>query len=338
MNVKHKIAIHRMAGISVILIAAILILSIKDRPKLESQLNNVGKNKLISSPSYFPVFSSPDLFGTQRNSADFRGKYVYVQFAKDLRDNKLGFIIELLSKYTKRTDFVALVISENAHNSKSFLLPEDPIYVIAGKYDEFKSLFRASLCCDIFSLYDKEGKLLYSYYSQNNEDGIKNILARYIDKQQFSFRMIISEGKNIADVDWLEQINLLVSQNKYKYYVVCLMAHVCSSCMSGSIIDRLNLYYEKFSNNGIMNVIILLNHSYDDIKILRKHFNIRYDLIAADDKMTSTWRTFANEFGEAELTNVALLLNAKGEVINIMEPNCGCLDDFINKLKIIIGE
>lgn len=108
--------------------------------------------------------------------------------------------------------------------------------------------------------------------------------------------------------------------------------------MSGSIIDRLNLYYEKSSNNGIMNVIILLNHSYDDIKILRKHFNIRYDLIAADEKMTSTWRTFAHEYGESELANVALLLNAKGELINIMEPNCGCLDDFFNKLRIIIGE
>jgi len=80
------------------------------------------------------------------------------------------------------------------------------------------------------------------------------------------------------------------------------------------------------------------SHLNEEIDILKKHYDIKYQVYAADQESNAIWDGLINEFSEAELSNIVILFNNQGRIINIMEPNCNCLDSFILENNKIISD
>jgi hypothetical protein len=82
----------------------------------------------------------------------------------------------------------------------------------------------------------------------------------------------------------------------------------------------------------------VLHYTNQEIDSLEKHFEIKYPIIAADKILAAYWDKLIREYGEAELTNIVILISNDGTVLDISDPRCNCIDNLFKKVKDLVGE
>jgi hypothetical protein len=304
----------------------------------EKQIQNTFTTNRLSNRKLFPKFVSIDTNGTIFNSQAFTGKYIYVQFSKNLFNDEINITRQVLNKYSKRDELIILLVSEQPEKISHLLSPNDHNLILSKSYNEIRAILGAPICCDSFQLYDKNRNIIFSDLLSNNEDLVSHILMKYLDSNNFSIKNLIYIGLELNRLEWMKQIKTIINNNHYKYYLISLLTRVCSSCPSGNIIRQNNELKKLYNNSNIYNSAIVLHYTNQEIDSLEKHFEIKYPIIAADKILAAYWDKLIREYGEAELTNIVILISNDGTVLDISDPRCNCIDNLFKKVKDLVGE
>ena len=103
------------------------------------------------------------------------------------------------------------------------------------------------------------------------------------------------------------------------FFIVALFNKICAGCFSYDLIGKLNEIYKN--PNSSITVLAYVLDTYDerDLTNLRTHLKVDLPFKRADVHMSGVWRSLIDEFGEAQLNNILFIINANGEVLEVME-------------------
>ena len=283
--------------------------------------------------SILPKFTALDINGKIVNSLDFEGKYTYIQFI----DPTIPSDIVLFDKVKTQWANKSLKIIAVPKNLENFLLhvSDNPIGIdILVEYEKMQTLMKAAKCCETMFLYDPKGILLAQVFnSRGYERGIKPYLMLHLDNKQFDISLFAEVDRNINNYEWFQQVADIVKKKENNHYLVTLITSYCQSCTTKTIIDRLMDINAK-SANEIKQILIMNreNHTKQDILNMKDQLNIKFDVYRADDNLMQKWRSLIQEYIVSDLTNIILLINDDGKIINIANPSCNCFRDFFMKV------
>jgi len=214
----------------------------------KSSINNNIDNDisaLNSLPTSLPSIIDLDINGNLFQSSDFKNKILLILFIKD----DISYINNnnILISYN---NLKIIIITPKSDDIESNIKNYHNVIILSNNYSKYLSLFKASKCCDSFYLYDANGVLIYEDLLFNNKDIIKILLNKYVKNKLFNIRYYVDRNIGYSNEIFINQIYDYMDITKSDYYLAVLMTSVCSSCMSGKILYKLNDYANIENKNN----------------------------------------------------------------------------------------
>lgn len=297
-----------------------------------------SKDRIINKSQMrkLPKLLLTDITGKKVTEDDFEGKITYIQFVnpKDISD------VELMNNvYSEwhNENIIMLFILKDSSKIKLKINPADKNVIVAEKeYEELKVIFKTPMSYGMYYLFNKDG-IIYTTGSNDiaYKDGIRVALNELVKNKYFSISSFI-RSENIHNIKWFHQVADKVRNGEKKYYLISLFANICDSCFSGRIIDRLNNTYDKKNDLFYIAVILNNNHTENDAQNLRLIFQLKYPVIIADLELSNRWNYLISEFRESFLSDILLVIDDNGVILDVFYPGCNCYEnftDFIEKLE-----
>jgi hypothetical protein len=292
------------------------------------------KSTTLKEITFLPTFTVKDIYGNEIKSNNLIGNFIYIQFVNPISSNDIELLKKVYFKYHDYKNFIIIAFVKDFKKFlKNFLLFGNNIFVVREDYEKLKRIFRASQCCESFYIFDKTGKLIKSNINiVGYEEGVKPYLMNILENKKFSISYFIKEGENTKNFKWFKQISDIIMNEKAEYFVISMFIDICMTCLSGQIINKLNELHKLNNSNFFFLTILPTTFTKQDIKNLKNQLRINFKIIIADENLSHKWNQLIKEFRISDLTNIVFLVNKKGEIIKVAEPNCQCFKDFFDFL------
>lgn len=323
-----KIRNRKFIFCTLILMVALIVIYFRKK-----NANPIKNGELIR----LPAFVSTDIDGNKIKKADFRGKYLYVQFIRPIDENNIELFNKVYSNWKKK-DLRFLIISKKYDQIKSNInIDSNKQVIFISEYDKFKSLFDAPEYGSHYLFNSSGQKLFHEKNYIEYETGIKKHLVQSIDKDNFSISKFIKKNENISNMDWFDQLSQIIQKEKHEYYIISMFSFVCDSCAQGTIIEWQKFIHSKSKKSTY--VLIILSDKYDknDITILKSQLRIPFQVVIANGLLSQKWDSFIDHYSESEINSIVFIMDNSGHILEVLDPNCKtCWKPFFNRLEAMV--
>lgn len=152
---------------------------------------------------------------------------------------------------------------------------------------------------------------------------MKMVLNQIVAKRYFDLALFIPPGKRIQEIQWLKGVS--DEANKDGYTVVSFFASLCSSCMSGDIV---NIIKNVSLTTGPKAKYLAVFYDYgsrgENISLLKSQLGLDglIDVVLADASLRSKWQDLIDDFSVGELSNIVLIIKNDGTIVAAYYRNC----------------
>ena len=284
-----------------------------------------------------PDFVSTDITGNKIKSADFKGKYLYVQFIRPIDENNINLFNKVYSNW-KDKDLRFLIIGKRYDQINSNMkIDSTKAIILINDYDKLKSLFNAPEYGTHYLFDTSKLKIFHEKNYIEYENGIKKYLIQAIDKDNFSISKFIKENENINNIDWFDQLSHVVQKEKHDYYVISMFSSFCYTCAPGLIIEWLKNIHSKSKKSTYVLCILSDKYNESDIAILKSQLRISFPVVIANGLLSQKWNSFINHYSEVELNSIVFIMDNSGHILKVLDPNCKtCWKPFFNRLNSMV--
>ncbi len=286
---------------------------------------------------FLPSFSAIDIFGNNVNSSNLRGRFVYVQFIRETKSEDFELLKSVYYEF-KNEGLQILVFTESFDTSGESLIPIEDLHVIIDEYLSFVKVFKAPLCCDSFYLFSRTGELTkMSEGKLNNIADLRAFLVEMIEGEVFSPIYFVESGKSIIDIELFDQVKRIIDQENSNYFIISMFKELCYPCNSGLLIKSLAKLHKLDIPSFYFLAILHGNHSERDVNNLKEQLGIDFNVMIANDALSTRWNELAMKFRSSDVTGLVWLIDHKGKIIKTAYPGCNCLQSFFSFLAKEMG-
>jgi len=294
--------------------------------------NNIASIKQFS----LPEFSSTDIFGKTINTSLLKGKKAFIQFIDPKSESQIEVLKRVCQGFKDEESTITVFIKDSEGHMFERFMDEirfalGDISIITENYDKYKNIFKVPPCCETFNLFNEKGKLIASdlnrelYYEKDIRIYLNRLVEkknRVIKKKKFFVSNYIKLGENVKNNDFLKPLAKVIEGEEYfDYYVMSMFDNVCTACQTGKLINRLKELHKLDSTYIYFLIILSDNYNENDINNFKTHLKISIPVIRADKQLSNNWNQLMKEFSNIELNNIIFLMDKKGKIIKLMEPD-----------------
>jgi len=306
--------------------------------------NSVQKDITLPNFQSLPEFTAVDIFGNSVSTRDLERKNVFIQFI-DPNSESQRKALRKICKNFKNEEFIIVVFVKDSESQVFDRFMDEirfaigHIFLITDDYKKYKKIFKASPCCETFSLFDCSGNLILTDLNWKLLiNDTMALLRRFNGNKELSLFNYIKSGKNIKDLVGFKYISETIKKERdYNYFLISMFTNICMDCPSGRLIDQLKKSYELLNNSIFYLAVLSSNYEDNDIDNLKTLLKIKFPVVKADDNLLKKWNELTLGAKESKKSNIVFLLNNIGEIIKVIEPNnYKEFFDYLNGLNIEI--
>jgi len=184
---------------------------------------------------------------------------------------------------------------------------------------------------------NKSGDLLYRGNTDKTyEEEMKGVLNQLVLKKYFNIEYFLPSSRKIRELNWMNQINSIENRDS-KYRIIIYFTSLCSSCLSGNIINIIK--NALCINNSVCRLIMVFKdagNKDNEIELMKAQLGLQgvADIYIADDTLRAKWQELIDDFSEAELSNIVVIIDKEGNIVRTYYRNCSnnCWKKFVNDL------
>jgi len=311
------------------LFCTIFSFSCHSADNVQNRENSILINKINS----LPEFSIKDIFGNTLESKTFDESILYIQYFDPRIITDIKNIKAISDNWVKKG--LKIIVVPIIESDNTLLLRNRGIFIIDPFYQrDLKTILQAPTCCESYWIFSTARLLKTGTNSANSENGLSSIFNDIFvnDKSEISRQVILSYN-NIFKIPWLFFAKDLIIGKIIDENIIVFMDNICDSCLSGSIIRKIN----SFNDKNVRTIIILFkNYTNDDIPIIRKQLSISTEIYAYgnmeicgdSNNINSNIINTKNGFN-----NVIIYYDKKGDILDVFTSECNCFTAFFERIR-----
>lgn len=286
-----------------------------------------------NKPNKLPRIDATDIHGQVIQNEKYRGRPIYIQFIKDNSRTGIRLLTDLLVEWEDSS--LSFLVITNKPDELYDNVARSPRLSIIGSdhYERLKVAFHAPETGSYF-LYDSSGSLIIT--GRDYVDAVKDLkrhLNYVLKGKVFTIQEFIPSNLGADGSKGLMQLHKLVEAAPGPYIVIALFTSICSGCRSGEIMQHLQKLDETKDNLISITCILGADLSEIDSVNAKSQLRLPFPLIVASYDLRLRWDSLITEYSESELTDIVIILDKQGDVLDVAHPNCqDCWNAFYARL------
>jgi hypothetical protein len=212
------------------------------------------------------------------------------------------------------------------------------IFIVQKDYEYLAKKFKLfDLNGGLYCIVDKKGTIIgYGGNKDAYDKEVKVQLQQVINEKAFNIYDFLDYKNNLNDIKWLRQIGDLLNREDKKYYLISLYTKICNNCSEGTQIESLKKIYSKY-NEYISVIFVLLDvYTQKDILNMRSQLSLICPIYIADVSLSQKWKHFIGQYRENDLTDIILLVDKAGKILEVADRKCNCWGRLFNKTTLLL--
>jgi hypothetical protein len=285
-----------------------------------------------------PKFKLIDINNRKIESHQFKGKATFIEFINSRDPNDMDLFFSVYNNWN-REDLNILVGVKDAErflvkigrNFKNIFIVQKDYEYLAKKFKLF------DLNGGLYCIVDKKGTIIgYGGNKDAYDKEVKVQLQQVINEKAFNIYDFLDYKNNLNDIKWLRQIGDLLNREDKKYYLISLYTKICNNCSEGTQIESLKKIYSKY-NEYISVIFVLLDvYTQKDILNMRSQLSLICPIYIADVSLSQKWKHFIGQYRENDLTDIILLVDKAGKILEVADRKCNCWGRLFNKTTLLL--
>jgi hypothetical protein len=301
-----------------------------------SWILNIMQKKIGSYDPYRLIMTLPDYETIDQNGNLFRlsnlqKPFTYIQFVDPRENNDIELLENIYRNWIDYPLSIIVITNDIQRLLERCVVDMNKITVLSD-YKKLRETFLTPGKNGRFFLYDAGRKLITKGSNDTGYDNsIKIVLKRVILNQRFDVNGFIGQGKNLSGFDWLKQLADIAGENPRRYYLFGLFSMIkYSTCSDLPIIKFFEFVHARFPENQV-SVVIMLRDTYnsEDVQVIHSQMKSNIPIIIADAKLGKKWSALISEYREADLNNIAVLVEGSRNIVFVSDPACNCFPKLI---------
>ena len=283
-----------------------------------------------------PSFHLEDINGKSISPENFIGRKIYIQFLDADVEYQLRLLINVITKY-KSNDTVSIIIVNNLEKLKrnAFInIIRRECLIINGNIKKYKKIFNSPSCCEMYYLFDNNGKLLFSNFNWNKLENVELDFNRTRKETAFSIFSLFNIDNYIYDNKFGRKLyEYIIKNNNSEWHLIGIFSSICMSCLSGSIIDEL-IEIEK--NCKQISITTLLTDDFTDRDVINVKANLKlnFNVVKARSNIADEIIYLKNKYGKSNINNLIIVTNNEGKILSLYDQNCiRCKKSFFSDIR-----
>ncbi len=213
------------------------------------------------------------------------------------------------------------------------------VRIAEERFPSLRRLFRTAGNTGSFHLYDASGKKIAS--GKNGleyEAGPKVYLNELIRGEFFSIDEFVKMGESVKNMEWMRQIDSIITGEDKKLFVFFLFINLCEPCGGGAVVDQLKQLNANYGKQAGIFSISYSRYTDRDIAALKSQAKIKFPITLADSLLFGKWESLIRRYNRRRLDNIVFVTDKSGKILNVMHSTCKCFRSFFRITHSIMKE